>query len=63
MRYTYVVGHISSRWSLYPERAMATAATPRALACPPYDRELGPDPATFYGGGAVGYTDYPTYTV
>ena len=20
-----------------------------------------PDPATFYGGGAVGYTDYPTY--
>lgn len=19
-----------------------------------------PDPATFYGGGAVGYTDYPT---
>ncbi|MFD3503985.1 hypothetical protein ACFWWT_39370 [Streptomyces sp. NPDC058676] len=22
-----------------------------------------PDPATFYGGGAVGYTDYPTYTV
>ncbi|WP_329406885.1 alkene reductase [Nocardia vinacea] len=22
-----------------------------------------PDPATFYGGGAAGYTDYPTYTV
>jgi N-ethylmaleimide reductase len=22
-----------------------------------------PDPTTFYGGGAVGYTDYPTYTV
>lgn len=21
-----------------------------------------PDPATFYGGGAVGYTDYPTHT-
>jgi N-ethylmaleimide reductase len=21
-----------------------------------------PDPATFYGGGAAGYTDYPTYT-
>jgi N-ethylmaleimide reductase len=20
-----------------------------------------PDPATFYGGGAIGYTDYPTY--
>ncbi|MFF5139183.1 hypothetical protein ACFY6U_05430 [Streptomyces sp. NPDC013157] len=20
-----------------------------------------PDPATFYGGGAAGYTDYPTY--
>lgn len=22
-----------------------------------------PDPATFYGGGVAGYTDYPTYTV
>ncbi|GAB3009289.1 hypothetical protein GCM10023080_089390 [Streptomyces pseudoechinosporeus] len=22
-----------------------------------------PDPMTFYGGGAVGYTDYPTHTV
>jgi N-ethylmaleimide reductase len=22
-----------------------------------------PDPATFYGGGVVGYTDYPTYAV
>jgi N-ethylmaleimide reductase len=21
-----------------------------------------PDPATFYGGGAAGYTDYPTHT-
>ncbi|WP_398683933.1 hypothetical protein [Streptomyces akebiae] len=21
-----------------------------------------PDPATFYGGGAVGYTDYPVLT-
>ena len=21
-----------------------------------------PDPATFYGGGAEGYTDYPTLT-
>lgn len=21
-----------------------------------------PDPATFYGGGAVGYTDYPMHT-
>jgi N-ethylmaleimide reductase len=21
-----------------------------------------PDPATFYGGGVVGYTDYPAYT-
>ncbi|WP_371583780.1 hypothetical protein [Streptomyces sp. NBC_01314] len=21
-----------------------------------------PDPATFYGGGVAGYTDYPTYT-
>jgi N-ethylmaleimide reductase len=20
-----------------------------------------PDPATFYGGGAAGYTDYPTH--
>jgi N-ethylmaleimide reductase len=22
-----------------------------------------PEPATYYGGGAVGYTDYPIYTV
>jgi len=22
-----------------------------------------PDPATFYGGGVAGYTDYPTHTV
>ena len=22
-----------------------------------------PDPATFYGGGVAGYTDYPTYAV
>jgi N-ethylmaleimide reductase len=21
-----------------------------------------PDPATFYGGGEAGYTDYPTHT-
>ncbi|MEW2807945.1 hypothetical protein AB0929_12640 [Streptomyces massasporeus] len=21
-----------------------------------------PDPATFYGGGVAGYTDYPTHT-
>ena len=27
-----------------------------------WDPMLTPDPATFYGGGAAGYTDYPTYT-